>query len=433
MPEKVEIIHGEHASVMLAELPARSTGTGGSRQIQLPGVIGSPSLGRSTIQPWGPHDNFPAHAKKLICSDENAMGIIDKKVNLHIGQGITYYRQLRSGDKLELQYFNDPAIDRFLDEREDELLQLLRRADTNKEYYGMFTVEFILGQYRDRVASFRVIDGDWIRPMEIPAGSTCVQSFAIKSQLSPGTHPAQQRIPIIPAWQDEWKQNTNSIPFKFIVSGGDYLPGNPYFGVPRWYGSAKQLEYSCLIMEMLLAGAKNGWNIRYLLEVDEKFYADCNDANEKAKKKSKLVADLNRLLSGAENSGKVLVSDMFTNHIAGKQYSGVKITEINKSTVDANVTKLLELQGKSKSTALGLDPALAGIDTDKNMASGSDIRNKYLLYLAMCAPNPRRELLKILKVIQCIHGWDPSIRFGFRDIEMVTLDTDPRGYQNKDA
>jgi len=433
MPDNIKIIKGKgnQPGVVLVDLPTRPPCNTSSTVIQFPD-IGSNLPGDTRVMNWGPGNNFPAEAKKLICGDQNAMQIIDKKVNLNLGQGLTYYIERRSGNTIEKEFPAIGQIDDFLGERESEIMEVLRRADTNKEYYGMFHVEFLLGQFKDRLASIQTIDGDFIRPISIPKGYNSVQNFVLNPSQSAQTNTGENPL-VIPCHQRFWKKlDRKNVPYKFIVCGADWLPGQPYFGVPRWFGSKKNLEYSCLIMESLIAGAKNGWNIRYLLELDDRFYDGCENERERADKKQKLVTDLNRLFSGAQNSGKVLAADMYRDH-QGKATPGVKVTELNKSAVDSNVTKLLEMQEKSKSTGFGFDPGLAGIDTGKNIASGSDIRNKYLLYLAMCAPNSRRELTKIMEVISWIYGWDTKIKWGFRDIEMVTLDEDKRGYQQTDA
>jgi hypothetical protein len=76
-----------------------------------------------------------------------------------------------------------------------------------------------------------------------------------------------------------------------------------------------------------------------------------------------------------------------------------------------------------------LPKTLAAVDTQGKLSSGSEMRNAYLVYMALKTNAIRSLLLQPLLEIKKINGWVGEVEFGFEDIEITKLDSNPTGSQ----
>ncbi|MEO7176717.1 MAG: hypothetical protein ABIV51_12450, partial [Saprospiraceae bacterium] len=92
--------------------------------------------------------------------------------------------------------------------------------------------------------------------------------------------------------------------------------------------------------------------------------------------------------------------------------------------------KLYDKSNQANISGQGIHPVLANIETAGKLSSGSEIRNALIMYITIKAPNPRAILLKPFELVKKLDKWDADIFLGFKDVEMTTLDENPKGSQD---
>jgi len=365
------------------------------------------------IANWGPLNKFPTKAMGILKQDPHAMQILRKKIQFLIGGGvIPYVTRMVDGKQKEV-VVEDLKVRRFLDTEQQLLEKVLFSAGTNLEFFDSFAVEFFTNRAVNKVVSFQTIDATNFRLLKTKDG----EHQPSESLIYRLTQNAADIRPLFDFRNP--KAHTN-----FVLFEKYHEPGNPYYSTPPWWGAKSELDLRSLILDMMLKSMTNGWSLKYQLEVHESFYADCdNDPIKKKAKKRELVGELNKVLSAKDSVNNNLVTEMISDH-TGKPYSGVKVHILNQSLIDTSITKLIELKQNAQPATFGIDIGLAGLEMNKNLSSGSEIRNKFMMHLALNTPVPRKMLLKILEVIKIINGWNPELKFKFKDIEITKLDLD---------
>ena len=361
----------------------------------------------AVIARWGIDNRFPKTVLSILAKDPHALQVLRKKVQFLLGGGVIPYKK-RNGEDVIVE---DLQVKNFLKANHSLLEKVLVAAATNLEYFDSFAVEFFLNRAKNKVVAFRNIDATNYRLIKAKDGDEEPSEIMLQRQ-------SNQAADIRPLFN--WSKAKEFS--EFVLYQKYHEPGNPYYSTPPWWGAKSELDLRNLILEMMIQSMTNGWSLKYQVEVHESFYADCDsDEIKKREKKQKLVSELNRVLSAKENYNNNLVTEMISDQ-QGKPYSGVKINVINQSLIDTSVTKLIELKQNANPASFGLDIGLAGLNVAKNLSSGSEIRNKFIMHLALNTPVPRKMLLKILTVIKLIEGWDSEIEFMFKDIEITKLD-----------
>jgi len=142
--------------------------------------------------------------------------------------------------------------------------------------------------------------------------------------------------------------------------------------------------------------------------------------------KAKLRKEMNDWLAGSENVGKAFVSYVKQNGLEADKW---KISSLEAKLNDEAFTILFEQSNMAMTSAHGLHPTLAAVETQGKLSSGSEMRNAYLVYMALKTKNTRAILLEPLYEIKKINNWPDEVQFGFEDIEITKLDTNPTGSQ----
>jgi hypothetical protein len=225
---------------------------------------------------------------------------------------------------------------------------------------------------------------------------------------------------------------------KFMLHCGDSMLTDGYYNMPTWWGSKTWIELANAIAVFHKSNLRNGFVIRYIVEVDENYFKD-NTAERQTPEqiaesqgredsaRREMTDTINSVLAGEENAGRAIFSEMRTNIQNGQQYSNIKITPINADLKDEAMLRLFEASNTANISAQAIHPNLAAIETAGKLSSGSEIRNAFLMYLAIKTPLPRKILLKPIELVKKINGWDKTVKFGFRDIELTALSENPTG------
>jgi hypothetical protein len=224
----------------------------------------------------------------------------------------------------------------------------------------------------------------------------------------------------------------------FVYHTGYRLFSDEYYFIPSWWGARLWIELAQIIATFHLKNLQNSYSIKYHIEILDSYFDDgvnnsiilgepelkLREAKRKAAKKN-LLKSLNDFLAGYENAGRAVVTERLNRF--GAIHSGVVITPLKVDLQDEALLKLAEEARKNLMSSMNVHPTLANIETQGKLASGTEIRNAYLMHLAIHAPMSRRIILEPLYIAKKINGWQKDIEFGFRDMLLTTLSDTPTG------
>lgn len=222
-------------------------------------------------------------------------------------------------------------------------------------------------------------------------------------------------------------------PSKFgecLVHGRDWTPGQKYYDMPPYWGTRKWTEVSNKIPCFHSSGLDNGYNVKYHIRIPMGYFDQFGDSPEKRKKAElDLMANMNEMLAGVENTDKVFVSK-FAVDAGGNKLPGWEIVPIENKMSDTAYDSVNTQANIAHTSGHGIDPSLAGIDTGSKLGgSGSEKRISYQLHLALRTPQKRKILLKTLKAAHKIMGFNPQHFFGFVDVDITTIADNPKGQE----
>jgi phage I-like protein len=199
------------------------------------------------------------------------------------------------------------------------------------------------------------------------------------------------------------------------------------------------IQVANTIPEFHLANLNNGYAIRFWIEVPKDYFADASSRaqtpegreqavkNENAAKKE-FRDKMNEFLAGAENAGRAVFSEYEVNRQLGKDYPGVKIHTLDYDLKGDEMLKLYMAALQTLTASQGIHPTLANVDTQGKLSSGSEMRNAHMVYLKTKTPETRAILLEAIDLLQQEMGWDETIKFEFKDVEITKLDDEKAGF-----
>ena len=238
-----------------------------------------------------------------------------------------------------------------------------------------------------------------------------------------------------PAYQGEVAKQK-----KFVLHTGDSLLTDEYYFIPTWWGGKTWVSLANIIPVYHINNLGHGYNIRYHVEIPKDYFADTStsaqtpESRQQAKRakdqaRKDFIDNLNKFLQGVSNVGRTVVTEYEINRAAGKEFPGIKIKPIENNMQDEALLKLFDKSNQANISGQGIHPTLAAIETQGKLSSGSEIRNALIMYTAIKTPSARKLIMKAVDLMHRINGFDKSIKWMFRDIEITKLDAEPKGQQ----
>ncbi len=231
---------------------------------------------------------------------------------------------------------------------------------------------------------------------------------------------------------------------KFMYHTGDDLLYDDYYFIPRWWGGKDWIILSNRVPVFHIRNLDNGYLIRWHIEIPKDYFRDYTAAMQspgdiettkvkETEARKKFLKKLNEFLAGEDGAGRAVITEYEINRQLGKDFPGIKITALNVDIKDKALLDVFDKSNDANISGQGVPPALASIQTPGKLGSGSETRNSFNVWLATKAPIPRDILLEPLYIVAKKNGWDPKVKFGFRDIELTALDENKAGKQDTTA
>jgi len=395
-------------------------------------VTAKNSPDQGNIQSWGIDNDTPTAREKLVADNNITPSLISTKRDITLGQGIIAYQEyFEEGERKIKEVPMPDQVNEFFENSKMDLDDYLRNAANELTFHANVYTEFIREKADSKkIASIQVLKCKHVRAEEMDDAGN-INNFFWCGNWNP-ERSSRLKYPVfkIPAYNfDEENKQT-----KFILhTGDDLLNIDGYYYSPFWWGAKAWIELANSIPDFHQSNLKHGYNIRYHIEIPKDYFSGFSpaantpqDMEESKKRETEakriLLQKLNDFLAGTGNSGRAMVTEYELNRAMGKEFPGIKITPLKVDLQDKALLELFEKSNQANVSAQGIHPTLANIETQGKLSSGSEIRNAFLLYVAVKTPLPRKILLKPLNLIKKINGWPKDIYFGFKDIVLQTLD-----------
>ncbi|HVW97502.1 MAG TPA: hypothetical protein VHA56_16130 [Mucilaginibacter sp.] len=226
--------------------------------------------------------------------------------------------------------------------------------------------------------------------------------------------------------------------FKSVFPTNYPSPGSLIYQLPGWHAlfSSKWFDISKLIPILKHALMKFQMTIKYLMEVPEEFWKiQARDRNmswetmtpvEKSNLKKLVKKEMDKFLTGAENTGKTLLTTFGWDKVNKVKIPGVSITVLDDKLQDGKyIMDSKEASGQFARAFTIPQPLMGPISAgDMGAGSGTDARVHWNMLNARMKSRKVRNLGALNFVARC-NQWPtrmPGFRFYVKDIVMDTLD-----------
>lgn len=399
------------------------------------GSIRAVGAGSTTarVMQWGDDDQLPNYREQLVAENNIVPSLIATRRDITVGRGLMAYKEQIIDGKQEIvevemppeaaEFFEKVDIDNYLD-----------IACRNDIFHSAIATEYIRGK-GGQINSLRALECRHLRARERDSRGQITEWFW-KGSWGGKTNPSTQ-AQRIPVYLKEQRQK------KFItVHMDNLLCLDEYYPTPYWWGSEEWIRLANCVPEFHLANMKHGYSFRVHVEIPKDYFLNAtpedlvdNESRDTAYNaataaKAEFIRRLNEVLQGAKNAGKTVVTEYDVDKALGKEYPGIKITPITLDLKDEALLKLFDASNAANMSAQGVHPTLANIQTQGKLSSGSEIRNAFLMYVAIKTPGPRRRLLRPIELVKRENNWPKDIKYGFRDMLITTLAEDKSGVKD---
>lgn len=424
------------ALVQFSALPGQATtDTGKLTHVSIKGK-------QADVMYWGENNDLPQYREELIIGNNIVPSIIERKNSIVCGQSWYAYRErfetdnVGPGRRIVDEVPMPPAAAAFFEQFKPVARDLVG------EYFkhALMIPEFLrlagggIKVHSLEVKYMRMGRKDGPYPSKRWWWSnawTQGQKRVVKS--------ADQMLIEVPVYDPMAKKPQQ----KFILPLGKWLFNDGYYPIPAYWGGRHWINLSNIIPLFHEANLKHGQLPRWQIVIPHDYFYDyeamqaTTDETERAKlftefqaKEQAFVDDLNRVLTGLENAGRTIVTKSeLEEAIGGKRDKRIEIIALDGKLNDDALLPLYAASNVANISAQGIHPTLANIETQGRLSSGTEIRNAYLLWLIIAAPEPRGKLYEIVNLVKKDQQWPPDIHYAIRDAELTTLAENPGGMQ----
>jgi hypothetical protein len=393
---------------------------------------------------WGKNNNYPQDTLDENMQDTTSASALDFKIKAHYGKGIFFYEE-SINEKNEI--VQKPIL---IKDLPPEMKEFWINNDIPNQQKGIVKDyewwNFYYMQYVPNAAFNKIIRVKWIRTKDVRMGKRDVITNEIPKYYLSALWPTPQKDQYkeLPAFNPAHPFNEN-VPngiyrHAFVSNDKDYYP------TPTWQSNKRWLAVSRKIARWIDANIDNSVNIKYHVEIPEKYFIDlypdkhydsrgeCMSARKTAEEQ--LKRDIDLCLAGADNPSKIFYTK-FAVDSNGQVMPGWKITPLENKINDTAWLSADATAASRITSGHSTDPTLSGLRTGNSLqvGSGSDMREKFNFYMQLHTTIAREITLDWFSIVSRINGWPENIKLGYRDVLLDTLNNAKAGFkvQNEEA
>ena len=384
---------------------------------------------------WGKDNNYPQRVIDSNMQQETSAGALMFKSIAHFGRGLYFYYSDvddNGNEKQRMVKFTSLPLEIQEFYRVNNLNNFIQGIIQDFEWWNFFYVQYIPNKAKNKIVQL-----NWIRTRDVRTAKRDPKNGKIPAyHISDNwklQNPVINSVPVFD--ENEPFRYPNAVMKHQLVSiDKDYYP------TAYWQSNFRWIEVARRIPRWILANITNSVNIKYHVEIPERYFLDLypdknyNSAQEAltARKTAEenLKREIDACLAGEENAMKIFYTK-FAVDMNGNVIPGWKITPIGNDLKDAAWLSAYATGAAAICTAHGVDPGLTGIVSPSalNVGSGSDLREKFNFYMQLRTVIPRQTTLEWWEIVKRVNGWDPDLHLGYRNILLDTLNTAKGGFQ----
>jgi len=403
---------------------------------------------------WGPSNTLP---DQMIIDIETCgilNSIIDHQSRLALGEGVLWAWCAREKTgKLTVEEIADiPEINDFMDFNNHYYHELGWMKD--QIGFANAVARIILNVDKNKIARLQRDDVTEMRYQKMNSTTGNIEKLYLSAQwatiLSSATiDPAIiKTFPLLPttgALQvlEEKKQGAHEFAYTFKYPGW----GKKYYSLALWFANLNWVRIAQSVPSMKAALYNNSMRPKYLITVYKEHWENMfigeGDGRKKSfddytemeiqDKKNEFYDQVDAFLVGAENAGKAIFVDGWTDPHSGKSFKYVDIESIDDTTKDGGYLPDSAAANSEIAFSMRYNPSILGATMPSgpytNSQGGSSVREAVTVQIITHEPE-RQNILSIYKLVRNFNKWQDDYKKGNLKLEpiipatiLTTLDT----------
>ena len=406
------------------------------------------------IAAWGKNNDYPQNVRKQGKKNGSVQSGIRILRKGHYGNGQIFIKdevteEGKRAPKL-VPLFDMPAeVQDFYSK--SQMNRFWRETIADLEWFAIAFPEYILSNDYKKINRVKRHRAAWCRFEIMNEETGLVENVYISEKFGKQSVAADSqyvsKVPLIDSYwsPDEVREYCKANGIKKFIRPIFYpLVDEAYYPEAEWHAVIESgwLEVANSIPEYKNNLFKNQVSIKYLIEIDERYFTQVYQSewlkytvDERKAIRKQLIDKINEHLGGNKNAGKSIQSMKFLDD-KGNAISAITISTIDDKFKNGSYLPEAEAAESQVFVALGVDASLiggAGIPGGAlGAGSGSDKRVAFNIMSALFKTN-RETTLEVHDFIRDYNGWDRSIKADFENTILTTLDDNPTGSQKMTA
>ncbi len=404
-----------------------------------PDSVSETSLSSNPWAIWGKDNDYPQRTIDANMQQETSAGALLFKTMAHFGLGLYFYEldidekgeEIRKAVKFSKL---DPEIQRFW--FENNLNNFSQGIIQDYEWWNFFYNQYIPNKSKNKIVGI-----NWLRTRDVRSAKRNADGVIENFYISDNWKKAQPQTNKLDVFdeRDPFKSPNAVKKHQLVSIDKDYYP------TAHWQSNFRWIEATRRIPRWILSNIINSVNIKYHVEIPEKYFLDLypdknyNSAQEAMAARKTAEEDLKKqideCLAGEDNAMKIFYTKFAVDQ-NGQIIPGWKITAIPNELKDGAWLNAYATGAAAICTAHGVDPGLTGIvsPSSLNVGSGSDLREKFNFHLQLRTVIPRQTTLEWWEIVKRVNGWYksyPDLQLGYRNIVLDTLNSSKKGFKTQ--
>jgi hypothetical protein len=306
----------------------------------------------------------------------------------------------------------------------------LRQSSKAYYWFKMIFPELVLSKDRRKIVSLSSTRPEYCR---FQKGTNGPANVLIDGNWQDGFLQKQSTtttVPLVNPYDDPVAQVRADRSYKYIYPISDASPGTSYYQEAEWHSviNSGWLNVAKEIPVFKRALFENQITIKYIIEVATWWWNwkyPGFDSFTTDKKRELIEAEHKRFedfMANSSNAGKSLMLTINSQPEFNREFSGWKINAIDNKLKDGIYIEDSQEASSHIMYALAVDPVLRGFTPGgQTQNSGSEKRVAWNNHIMLTKPH-QDDILEVLEFVRDYNGWDPNLKFWFRNYYQATMD-----------
>ena len=401
-----------------------------------------------TVASWGVNNDYPQQILAAIKKSGTAKAGLGVNKKIHYGNGLVFSKEVAAEGSTKRQIqpvtlSELPDIRDFF--RRSQMPRFHKEIINDLETFAIGFPEYVLSADYNKITRVRRQKSAWCR-FQVMNSTGEIETVYISEKWARGADLKSEFVSAVPhvdsyMTADEVKEYCKTKKLtNFIRPVFFPLTDEGYYPIADWHTVKESgwLDVANSIPELKKAIFENQISIKYLIEIDERYfenvYKDSWDdfkVDERKEKRQEVIDIIDEHLGGNKAAGKTIQS-MRIDVGDGQTVPAISITAIDDKFKEGSYLPEASAANSEILFAMNVDSSIigAGIPGGKlGAGSGSDKRVAFDIASALKKWS-RDTTLEIFEFLRDYNGWDPEIMPHFENTVVTTLDKNPTGTQN---